>query len=394
MQTLTAEPEKDVDFSSDELQRYSRHFSLPNVGREGQEKLKSASVLIVGAGGLGSPLAMYLAAAGVGRLGLVDFDDVEASNLHRQVLYGTSDVGKPKLETARERLRDLNPNVQVDLHKMRLTSDNALDIIGAYDLVTDGTDNFPTRYLVNDACVMTGTPNVYASIFRFEGQASVFGLPDGPCYRCAYPEPPPPGLVPSCAEGGVLGVLPGMVGTIQATEAIKVILDIGKTLVGRLLLIDALDMNFRTLKVNKDPDCPVCSEHPSQTELIDYEQFCGIPQENGQPEAEQVPEISVQELKKRQDAGDAPFILDVRMPYEQEIANLGAPLLIPVDDLENRLGELEAHRDDEIVVHCKSGRRSARAVKLLQEKGYDNVKNLKGGILAWSEEVDSSVPTY
>jgi adenylyltransferase/sulfurtransferase len=398
---MEATAEHAADLSPDELKRYSRHLTLPDVGREGQEKLKAASVLLVGAGGLGSPAALYLAAAGVGRIGLVDFDQVEESNLQRQVLYGTSQVGAPKLEVAKERLMDLNPHVTIETHDLRLTSDNALDIIDDYDIVADGTDNFPTRYLVNDACVMTGTPNVYASIFRFEGQVSVFATEDGPCYRCLYEEPPPPGLVPSCAEGGVLGVLPGLVGTLQATEVIKQICGIGDPLVGRLLMIDALPMNFRTLQVQRNPDCPVCGDEPTQTELIDYEAFCGLPSGDGASGTAQTddtdmsdtPEISVQALKKRRDDGDGPFVLDVREPYEAEIASIGADRLIPLDQLEDRLDELDDVRDEEIVVHCRSGGRSAEAVETLRAKGFD-AKNLAGGVLAWSDEVDDSVPKY
>lgn len=390
--------------SSDELQRYSRHLTLPEFGREGQEKLKNSSVLLVGAGGLGSPAATYLAAAGVGRIGLADFDEVEASNLQRQILYGTSDVGRPKLDAAAERLNDLNPHVEIERHEVRLTSDNALGIIDDYDVVADGTDNFPTRYLVNDACVMTGTPNVYASIFRFEGQVSVFGTEDGPCYRCLYEEPPPPGLVPSCAEGGVLGILPGFIGTLQATEVIKLLTGIGEPLIGRLLMTDALNMDFRTVNVPTNPDCPVCGEDPTVTELIDYEAFCGIPQDNdastnGTADADvsesddAIPETSVHALKHRRDAGDAPFVLDVREPYEAEIASIDADQLIPVDELADRLHELEADPDEEVVVHCRSGGRSAKATRLLREKGY-NASNLDGGVLAWSDEIDPDVPQY
>ncbi|WP_457652696.1 molybdopterin-synthase adenylyltransferase MoeB [Rhodocaloribacter sp.] len=383
-----------VALSPEEIRRYSRHLILPDVGLEGQRKLKAASVLLIGAGGLGSPLAMYLAAAGVGRLGLVDFDVVDESNLQRQLLHGTSDVGRSKLDSARDRLREINPHVHVETYETRLTSENALDLVAEYDLVADGTDNFPTRYLVNDASVLTGTPNVYGSIFRFEGQASVFGAPGGPCYRCLYPEPPPPGLVPSCAEGGVLGVLPGIVGALQATEVVKWITGIGEPLVGRLLLFDALAMTFRTLKVRRDPNCPVCGDHPAVTELIDYEVFCGIPQAKAaEARAEPVPEIDVRALKARLDRGEAPFLLDVREPHEYAIANLGAPL-IPVGVLAERLGELEAHRDAEIVVYCRSGVRSARAVRLLRERGFTGAVNLKGGILAWSDEIDPTVPKY
>lgn len=393
METLT--PSTDIELSRDEVERYSRHLILPEFGMAGQKKLKQSSVLLIGAGGLGAPLGMYLAAAGVGRIGIVDFDVVDVSNLQRQVIHGTSDVGRPKLDSARDRIKEINPHVDVELHQIRLTSENAIDLFKQYDVIADGTDNFPTRYLVNDACVLTGKPNVYASIFRFEGQVSVFGMPDGPCYRCVYEQPPPPGLVPSCAEGGVLGVLPGMVGTLQANEVIKVLAGIGTPLVGRLLLMDALDMQFRTLKLRKNPDCPVCGEHPTQTELIDYELFCGVAPAatNGHAEESEVPEISVRELKARLDQGERPFILDVRKPHEYDIANLGGTL-IPVDDLAERIGELEAYRNEEMIVHCRSGARSARAVELLQKAGFSGAVNVKGGILAWSDEVDPSVPKY
>ncbi|MFO8098966.1 MAG: molybdopterin-synthase adenylyltransferase MoeB [Salinibacter sp.] len=403
MATTTADPDQQqADLSPEELQRYSRHLTLPEFGRKGQEKLKNSSVLLVGAGGLGSPAATYLAAAGIGRIGLVDFDTVEASNLQRQILYGTSDVGRPKLEAASERLEDLNPHVDIERHEVRLTSDNALDIIDDYDVVADGTDNFPTRYLVNDACVMTGTPNVYASIFRFEGQVSVFATEDGPCYRCLYEEPPPPGLVPSCAEGGVLGILPGLIGTLQATEVIKLLTGMGEPLIGRLLMVETLEMNFRTVNVPTNPDCPVCGDDPSVTELIDYEAFCGIPQDdasstNGTADVsdadDAIPEISVHDLKQRRDAGDAPFVLDVREPYEADIASIDADQLIPVDQLQDRLDELEADPDEEIVVHCRSGGRSAKATEFLRKKGY-NASNLAGGVLAWSDEIDPDLPQY
>ena len=373
----------------DELRRYQRHLSLPQVGIEGQEQLKAASVLLVGAGGLGSPLALYLAAAGIGRIGLVDFDVVEETNLQRQILYSTKNVGRPKLQSAADRLHDINPHVRLDLHETRLTSANALDIFGGYDLVADGSDNFPTRYLVNDACVMSGIWNVYASIFQFEGQASVFGAPDGPCYRCLYPEPPPPDLVPNCAEGGVLGVLPGLVGTIQATEVLKLLLGAGTPLIGQLLLIDTLAMSFRTLKIRKNPDCPVCGTTPTVTSLIDYERFCGVPTPADDPS-----EMTVRELRARQNSGDTPFVLDVRKSYEAELADLGADQLIPLEELAQRLGELRATRDEEIIVHCRSGVRSAQAVALLRKAGYAHARNLKGGILAWSEQIDASVPTY
>jgi adenylyltransferase/sulfurtransferase len=385
------------DLTNDERQRYARHLILPDVGPEGQRKLKASSVLLVGAGGLGSPLALYLAAAGVGRIGLVDFDVVDASNLQRQLLHGTKDVGRPKLESARDRIHDVNPHVQVDLHPVRLTSENALGIIEQYDVVADGTDNFPTRYLVNDACILTGTPNVYGSIFRFEGQVSVFCTPEGPSYRCLYEEPPPPGLVPSCAEGGVLGVLPGLVGTIQATETIKLLLGIGEPLIGRLLLIDTLAMDFRTLRVRRNPDWVVGAPHPTVTELVDYEAFCGLPTptSNGASSMSEsdIPEITVTELKAQIDRDERPFLLDVRKPNEVEIASIGGTL-IPVGELEDRIDELEAHRDEDFVVYCRSGARSAKAVQILREHGFTGPVNLKGGVLAWSDEIDPSMPKY
>lgn len=383
------------DLSPDEVARYSRHLILPEVGVSGQKKLKASSVLLIGAGGLGSPLAMYLAAAGVGTIGLVDFDVVDESNLQRQVLHGTKDVGRPKLESARDRINDINPNVHVELHSTRLTSENALELLARYDVVADGTDNFPTRYLVNDASVITGTPNVYGSIFRFEGQVSVFGLDDGPCYRCLYSEPPPPGLVPSCAEGGVLGVLPGIVGSMQALEVIKLITGVGDLLAGRLLLVDTLGMQFRTMTVRRNPECPVCGDSPTVTELIDYQEFCGIPAQvqNGAAGEDAVPEITATSLKEKLDAGEDIYVLDVRKPHEYEIANIGAPL-IPLDELESRLDEVEPYRDKTIVIHCRSGARSAKALRILRDKGFADLLNLKGGILAWSDEVDSSVAQY
>jgi molybdopterin/thiamine biosynthesis adenylyltransferase/rhodanese-related sulfurtransferase len=350
--------------------------------------LKQARVLTVGAGGLGSPLALYLAAAGVGTLGIVDFDVVDESNLQRQIIHGTSDLGRPKMESAREKIEDINPNVRVEAFEEALTSENALEIFEAFDVIVDGTDNFPTRYLVNDACVLLGKPNVYGSIFRFEGQASVFYAEEGPCYRCLYPEPPPPGLVPSCAEGGVLGILPGAIGTIQATETLKLILGIGEPLIGRLLLYDALAMRFREMTLRKDPNCLVCGENPTVTELIDYQEFCGIPRAR---QADEVPEITVGELKERLDNGRDVSVLDVREPHEYEVANIGARL-IPLGELPERLVELD--RDETFAVHCKTGGRSARAVRLLKEAGFQNVYNVKGGITAWSEEIDPSVPKY
>ena len=390
-QPLVHSPNGAVELSNEEIARYSRHLIMPEVALDGQKKLKQARVLTIGAGGLGAPLAMYLAAAGVGTLGIVDFDVVDESNLQRQIIHGTSDIGRPKMESARDRINDINPNVHVEAYEEALSSENALEIFKDFDVIVDGTDNFPTRYLVNDACVLTGKPNVYGSIFRFEGQASVFWAKEGPCYRCLYPEPPPPGLVPSCAEGGVLGILPGAIGIIQATETVKLILGIGEPLVGRLLLYDALGMSFREMKLRKDPNCPVCGENPSVTELIDYQEFCGIPQANAQATADEVPEITVQELKKRLDNGENLSVLDVREPHEYEVANIGARL-IPLNELPERLAELD--RDVPLAVHCKTGGRSARAVKLLQETGFQNAFNVEGGITAWSEEIDPSVPKY
>ena len=380
-----------VDLSNEEIARYSRHLIMPEVALDGQKKLKQARVLTIGAGGLGAPLAMYLAAAGVGTIGVVDFDVVDESNLQRQIIHGTSDVGRPKMESARETVLDINPNVKVEAFEEALTSENALEIFEDFDIIVDGTDNFPTRYLVNDASVLLGKPNVYGSIFRFEGQASVFYAEEGPCYRCLYPEPPPPGLVPSCAEGGVLGILPGAIGTIQATETVKLILGIGEPLIGRLLLYDALGMSFREMKLRKDPNCPVCGENPTVTELIDYQEFCGIPQANAQAEVDQIPEITVQELKEKLDNGEGISVLDVRKPHEYEVANIGAKL-IPLGDLPERLVELD--KDENFAVHCKTGGRSAKAVRLLQNAGFQNVYNVKGGITAWSEEIDPSVPKY
>ncbi|MCL6480430.1 MAG: molybdopterin-synthase adenylyltransferase MoeB [Firmicutes bacterium] len=377
--------------SKEEILRYSRHLIMPEVGLEGQLKLKQARVLLIGTGGLGAPLGLYLAAAGVGRIGLVDFDTVDFTNLQRQVMFSTADVGRPKLAAARERLQALNPEIQLDTFETRLTSENALEILRPYDVVVDGTDNFPTRYLVNDACVLLGKPNVYGSIFRFEGQVSVFGLPDGPCYRCLYPEPPPPGLVPSCAEGGVLGVLPGIIGAIQAMETIKLLLGRGKLLVGRLLLFDALTMRFRELRLRKNPECPVCGPHPTVTRLIDYEEFCGIRGEEAPAPTATVPEIEPRELKARLERGDDLFILDVREPHEYQICNLNGYLL-PLGELPRRIHELDSSR--EIVAHCRSGKRSAEAVEFLRQAGFRKVWNLKGGILAWSDQVDPSVPKY
>ena len=389
----TTSPAELPELTKDELSRYARHLILPEVGEEGQRKLKSARVLCVGTGGLGSPLALYLAAVGVGTLGLVDFDVVDASNLQRQIIHSTADIGRKKLDSAAEKLEALNPSLKVIKHDTLLSSANALDILKDYDVIADGTDNFPTRYLVNDACVLLGKPNAYGSIFRFEGQASVFATKDGPCYRCLYPEPPPPGLVPSCAEGGVLGILPGLVGVIQATETIKLILGKGATLVGRLLLVDALNMRFRELKLRKNPECPVCGAHPTVTQLIDYQQFCGIaPATKEEIKVKNgVPQITVTELKRRLDAGEDLFILDVREPFEYQIANIGGKL-IPQGEVPQRLAEID--RDRKIVVQCKSGGRSQRIAEFLKQSGYPDVVNLAGGILAWSSEIDATVPKY
>src|SRR5277367_4346922 len=378
--------------SNEEIARYSRHLILPEVGMEGQQKLKAARVLCVGTGGLGAPLALYLTAAGVGTLGLVDFDVVDESNLQRQVIHSQATVGKLKVDSAEQMLKGLNKNVNIIKHNTMLTSANALEIFKDYDVIADGTDNFQTRYLVNDACVLLGKPNAYGSIFRFEGQASVFATEEGPCYRCLYPEPPPPGLVPSCAEGGVLGILPGLVGVMQATEVIKLILGVGEPLIGRLLLIDALGMKFRELKLRKNPDCPVCGTHPTVTKLIDYEQFCGI-QPAAAPDAPLVngiEQISVTTFKQQRDAGKDYFLLDVREPHEYKIAEIGG-YLIPLGDVQNRVGELDKSR--EIVAHCKAGGRSQKAAELLQQAGF-KVKNLAGGIQAWSEQIDPRVPKY
>lgn len=386
--------------NNEEIGRYSRHLILPNVGMEGQRKLKGSSVLCVGTGGLGSPLALYLAAAGVGRIGLVDFDVVDASNLQRQIIHGTAWVGKSKVESAKARIHDLNPNVQVDVYEEPLSSDNALRILEPYDVVVDGTDNFPTRYLVNDACVLLGKPNVYGSIFRFEGQASVFNHEGGPCYRCLYEEPPPPGLVPSCAEGGVLGILPGLIGVVQATEIVKILLGIGETLSGRLMLYDALGMSFRTLKLRKNPNCVICGPNPTVTELIDYEQFCGVPSaaEGARPTDEASDDEGfvrqgVAEIKARLDAGWSPFVLDVRKPHEADIVRFDwADTLIPHEDVGARLSEIP--RDRPILVHCKAGGRSAKAAKVLADAGYEDVTNMEGGITGWASELDPSMPTY
>ncbi len=407
MATATLPETQLPKLTNEEISRYSRHLILPEVGMEGQQKLKAAKVLCVGTGGLGAPLALYLAAAGVGTLGLVDFDTVDASNLQRQIIHSTATVGKLKVDSAEIMLKGLNPYMNVVKHNTMLTSANALEIFKDYDVIADGTDNFQTRYLVNDACVLLGKPNAYGSIFRFEGQASVFATKEGPCYRCLYPEPPPPGLVPSCAEGGVLGILPGLVGIIQATEVIKLILGIGDSLAGRLLLVDALSMQFRTLKLRKNPDCPVCGTHPTVTALIDYDQFCGIekpaavgPLEVARDKAvggaqviDGIPQITVEELKRKLDANEDFFLLDVREPHEVPIASLGAPL-IPVGEIEKRIGELAAHKHREIIIHCRSGARSQKAALVLKNAGFTHVENLAGGILAWADKIDPTMPKY
>jgi adenylyltransferase/sulfurtransferase len=388
------------DLTREELARYARHVILPDVGIEGQQRLKAARVLCVGAGGLGSPAAMYLAAAGVGALGIVDFDEVDASNLHRQLLHDTASTGRPKVESARDRLRAINPNVSVEMHHVRLTSANALRILERYDVVLDGADNFPTRYLVNDACVLLGKPNAFGAIFRFEGQASVFAVKHGPCYRCIYPEPPPPGLVPSCAEAGVFGILPGVIGTIQATETIKLILGVGETLVGRLLVYDAMRMAFRELKVPKDSDCPVCGAHPTVKTLIDYEEFCGLKPADVQPAEAAAPAepgsldavITVEELKARWDRGDRPFLLDVREVVEHQLARLEGDVLIPLGSLIARQHELDP--DKEIVVYCHHGNRSGRATAYLRHNGFPHARNLRGGIEEWAVKIDPSLPRY
>ena len=391
--TVEADVSADLpSLSNEEIARYSRHLIMPEVGLEGQKRLKAASVLMIGTGGLGAPLGMYLAAAGVGHLGIVDFDVVDSSNLQRQIIHGTKDIGRPKIESARDRLSDINPHIEIETYEARLTSQNALQLFQDYDIVVDGTDNFPTRYLVNDACVLSGKPNVYGSIFRFEGQASVFWAERGACYRCLYPEPPPPGLVPSCAEGGVLGVLPGIVGAIQANETIKIILGAEGILVNRLLLFDAWAMKFRELKLRKDPHCLICGDSPKITELIDYEAFCGL-SPNQQAELPHLEEITATELKGRLDSGVDIQIIDVREPHEYEIARLPGTKLIPLSQVVNRMGEIDLAR--ETVVHCKGGVRSAKAIEALKAASFPGrLVNLKGGITAWSNDVDPSVPKY
>ena len=387
----TAAPQ--ATLSKEEILRYSRHLIMPEVGMEGQLKLKAAKVLLIGTGGLGAPLGLYLAAAGVGRIGLVDFDVVDFTNLQRQVIHGTKDVGRKKLDSAADSMLDINPFVRIDKHEAAITSENAFEIMRDYDIVVDGTDNFPTRYLVNDACVLLGKPNVYGSIFRFEGQATVFAYQGGPCYRCLYPEPPPPGLVPSCAEGGVLGILPGTIGLIQATETVKLILGIGEPLVGRLLLYDALGMRFRELKLRKNPECPICGDHRTITKLIDYNQFCGVPDQPPAPSPGLAEgEIDPTEVKAKIDRHDPFVLIDVREPHEYQIGHIPYAKLIPLGELPKRVNELNSA--DEIVAHCKSGMRSAKAVEFLKQAGFRKVKNMKGGILAWSDKVDPTVPKY
>lgn len=389
---------KDIEFSGEELGHYSRHLSIPEFGMDGQKKLKAAKVLAVGTGGLGAPMLQYLAAAGVGTIGIVDFDKVEASNLHRQVLFGASDVGRSKVEVAKERLQEINPHIDIQVHNVRLISDNALEVIKEYDVVADGTDNFPTRYLINDACVMLDKPNVHGSIFQFEGQLSVFNYEDdegvrGPNYRDLFPEPPPPGLVPSCAEAGVLGVLPGIIGCLQASEVIKIITGIGNPLAGQLFLFDAQDFSTRKVKITKNADNPLTGENPEITELIDYKAFCGVSSVNGEEKEEsEVPEVSVQDYKSWLESGEDVQLIDVREPHEVEIAEIGGEL-IPLKTVADNADKIS--RDKKVVVHCRSGKRSADAIKELQEKyGFDNLYNLKGGILAWSEEIDESIPKY
>jgi molybdopterin/thiamine biosynthesis adenylyltransferase/rhodanese-related sulfurtransferase len=383
-----------IDFSNDEIARYSRHLIMPEVTLDGQKRIKAASVLSIGAGGLGSPIALYLAAAGIGRMGLVDYDIVDFSNLQRQILHGTEDVGRKKLNSARDRIKAINPNVQVDLHDMMFRSENAMQLVQDYDIVIDGTDNFPTRYLSNDVCVLMKKPNIYGSIFRFDGQCTVFAPHlGGPCYRCMFPEPPPPGMVPSCAEGGVLGVLPGMIGVMQAIEAIKLIMGIGDSLIGRLVSFDALKLRFKEFKIRRDPGCPICGDHPTIHELIDYDQFCGIPQADAEAAKElEVPTITATELKTKIDRKEKFVLVDVREPFEYDISRIPGSKLIPLGELPARLSELDSA--DDIVLHCKVGGRSAKALRILQEAGFRKLNNLQGGITAWSDEVDPTTPKY
>ncbi len=382
-----------MQFTQDQLKRYSRHFVLPEIGEEGQKKLLQSKVLLIGTGGLGSPLALYLSAAGIGTLGLVDFDRVDLSNLQRQVLHTQNEIGNPKVESAERRIKAMNPDTKVIKYPVKISSQNALEIMKNYDVIIDGTDNFPTRYLTNDACVFLKKPNIYGSIFRFDGLTTVFKSDEGPCYRCLYPEPPPPGMVPSCAEGGVLGILPGTIGLIQATEAIKLICGIGRPLIGRLVVYDALQMTFRELKVRKDPNCPVCGKNPTITQLIDYEQFCGMTR-GGPVSNSKIEEISVEDLKSKLDRREDFVLLDVREPFEYEIAKIPGSKLIPLGQLESRISELESFKDKEIVAHCKMGGRSRKALQLLSQKGFHKLKNVDGGIDEWSQVVDPTVPRY
>lgn len=382
-----------MKLTSEQMQRYSRHFILPEIGEEGQKKLLASKVLLIGAGGLGSPLGLYLAAAGVGTIGILDFDNVDLSNLQRQILHTNDEIGKPKVDSAEKRIKAMNPDTKVIKHPVKLTSQNALQILKDYDIVIDGTDNFPTRYLTNDACVFLKKPNIYGSIFRFDGLATVFDAQKGPCYRCLYPEPPPPGMVPSCAEGGVLGILPGIIGLIQATEAVKLLVGIGRTLIGRLLVYDALQMTFRELKLRKDPRCPVCGDHPTVKQLIDYEEFCGL--RRAAPQASNgVVDISVEALKAKLDNKEDFVLIDVRENFEYEIANIEGARLIPLGEIEKRLEELLPFKNKEIVAHCHHGGRSRRALEFLKSKGFASLKNVEGGIDAWSLSIDSTVPRY
>ena len=383
---------QEAPLREEQFERYRRHLTLPEIGLEGQQALLAGRVLLIGAGGLGCPLAQYLAAAGVGTLGILDFDRVDASNLHRQVLYGSADVGRPKTEVAAERIAAMNPDVRVERHDLHLDSENAMQILAEYAVVVDGTDNFPTRYLSNDACVLLGLPNVHGSIFRFDGQASVFDARHGPCYRCLYPEPPPPGSVPSCAEGGVLGVLPGLIAMIQATETLKLLVGVGRPLYGRLLQIDALSMEFHEFRLKKDPACPVCGENPSVTELIDYEGFCGMPALETAESS--FPEVPASQVSARRTQGETLLLLDVREADEVERASISDAMWIPLGSLSDRIGELEAWRDARVVVHCHHGGRSAKACEMLLESGFRQVENMSGGIEAWSLTVDASVPRY
>jgi sulfur-carrier protein adenylyltransferase/sulfurtransferase len=391
---ISEERLKAIDFSNDEIARYSRHLIMPEVTLEGQKRIKAASVLCIGTGGLGSPIALYLAAAGIGRMGLVDYDVVDFSNLQRQILHGTDDVGRKKINSAKDRIKAVNPNVQVDLHDCLFRSENAMELVKNYDIVIDGTDNFPTRYLSNDVCVLTKKPNVYGSIFRFEGQATVFAPHlGGPCYRCMFPEPPPPGMVPSCAEGGVLGVLPGIIGVMQAIEAIKLIMGIGEPLIGRLVSFDALKMRFKEFKIRRDPKCPICGDHPTIHELIDYDQFCGIPQADADAEKElAVPTITANELKAKFDRKDPFVLVDVREPFEYQICKIEGSRLIPLGELPARLSELDSA--EEIVLQCKTGARSAKALKVLHEAGFRKLQNLQGGIVGWVDAIDPTLPKY